>query len=38
MDVGGVVICVLCVIHVVGGIPLWVECVFRCVDVVCLGL
>ena len=29
-----VVIFVLSVIRVVGGVPLWVECVFRRVDVV----
>ena len=31
-----VVIFVLSVMRVVGGIPLWVECVFRHVDIVCL--
>ena len=31
-----VVIFVLSVMRVVGGVPLWVECVFRRVDVVCL--
>ena len=29
---------VLSVMHVVGGVPLWVDCVFRRVDVVCLCL
>ena len=33
-----VVIYVLFVMRVVGGVPLWVECVFRHVDVVCLCL
>ena len=32
----GVVIFVLSVMRVVGGVPLCVECVFRCIDVVCL--
>ena len=32
------VIFVLSVMRVVGGVPLWVECVFRRVDVVCLCL
>ena len=36
MCVWGVVILVLSVMRVVGGVPLWVECVFRRVDVVCL--
>ena len=36
--VGSVVIFVLSVMRVVGGVPLWVECVFRRVDVVCLRL
>ena len=35
MGVWGVVICVLYVMRVVGSVPLWVECVFRRVDVVC---
>ena len=30
------VVCVLTVMCVVGGVPLWVECVFRRVDDVCL--
>ena len=34
----GVVIFVLSVMRVVGGAPLWVECVFRRLDVVCLCL
>ena len=34
----GVVIFVLSVMRVVGGVPLWVECVFRCVDDLCLCL
>ena len=34
----GVVIFVLYVMRVVGGVPLWVECVFRRVEVVCLCL
>ena len=34
----GVVICVLYVMRVVEGVPLWVVCVFRRVDVVCLCL
>ena len=34
MVVWGVVIFVLSVMPVVGGVPLWVECVFRCIDVV----
>ena len=34
MGVWGVVIFVLSVMRVVGGVPLWVECVFRRVDVV----
>ena len=38
MGVWGVVIFVLFVMRVVGGAPLWVVCVFRCVDVVCLCL
>ena len=33
-----VVIFVLSEMRVVGGVPLWVECVFRRVDVVCLCL
>ena len=33
MDVWGVVICVLSVMRVVGGVLLWVECVFRRVDI-----
>ena len=32
--VWGVVICVLSVVRVVGGVALWLVCVFRCVDVV----
>ena len=32
----GVVNFVSSVMRVVGGVPLWVECVFRRVDVVCL--
>ena len=36
--VWGGVIFVLSVMHVIGGVPLWVECVFRRVDVVCLCL
>ena len=35
MGVWGVVIVVLSVMHVIGGVPLWVACVFR-VDVVCV--
>ena len=38
MGVWVVVIFVLYVMRVVGGVPLWVECVFRRVDVVCLCL
>ena len=38
MGVWGVVICVLYVMRVVGGVPLWVVCVFRRVDVGCLFL
>ena len=38
MGVCVVVIFVLYVMHVVGGIPLWVEYGFRRVDVVCLCL
>ena len=38
MGVCGVVIFVLSVMRVVGGVPLWVMCVFRRVDVVCLCL
>ena len=38
MGVWGVVICVLYVMRVVGVVPLWVECVFRRVDGVCLCL
>ena len=38
MGVWGVVIFVLSVMRLVGGVPLWVECVFRRVDVVCLCL
>ena len=38
MGVWGVVIFFLSVMRVVGGIPLWVVCVFRHVDVVCLCL
>ena len=38
MGVWGVVIFVLSVMRVVGGLPLWVVCVFRRVDVVCLCL
>ena len=34
MGVWGVVIFVVSVPRVVGGVPLWVECVFRRVDVV----
>ena len=34
MGVWGVVIFVLPVMRVVGGVPLWVVCVFRCVYVV----
>ena len=33
-----VVIFILSLMRVVGGVPLWVECVFRRVDVVCLYL
>ena len=36
MGVWGGVIFVLSVLCVVGGVPLWVECVFRRVDVVCV--
>ena len=35
MGVWVVVIFVLSVMRVSGGVPLWVECVFRRVDVVC---
>ena len=38
MGVWGVVIFVLSVMRVVGSVPLWVECVFRRVDVVCVCL
>ena len=38
VGVWGVVIFVLSVMRVVGGVPLWVGCVFRRVDVVCLCL
>ena len=38
MGVWGVVLLALSVMHVVGGVPLWVECEFRRVDVVCLCL
>ena len=38
MGVWGVLIFILYVMRVVGGFPLWVECVFRRVDVVCLCL
>ena len=38
MGVWGDVIFVLFVIRVVGGVPLWVDYVFRSVDVVCLCL
>ena len=38
MGVWGVVMFVLSVMRVVGSVPLWVECVFRRVDVVCLCL
>ena len=38
MGARGVVILVLSVMRVVGGVPLWVECVFRRVDGVCLCL
>ena len=38
MGVWGVVIFVLSVMNVVGGVPLWVVCVFRRVDVMCLCL
>ena len=38
MGVWGVVICVLSVMREVGGVPLWLECVFCRVDVVCLFL
>ena len=34
MGVWGVVICVLSVVRVVVGVPLWVVCVFRRVDLV----
>ena len=34
----GVGIVVLSVMRVVGGVPLWVECVFRRVDVVCVSI
>ena len=38
MGVWDVMIFVLSVMLVFGGVPLWVECVFRRVDVVCLCL
>ena len=38
MGVRGVVIFVLSAMRVVGSVPLWVECVFRHVDVVGLCL
>ena len=38
MGVWGVVIFVLCVMRVVGGVPLWVECVFHRVDGVCVSV
>ena len=38
MGVWVVVIFVLSVMRVIGGVPLWVECVFRHVDDVCLCL
>ena len=38
MGVWVVVIFVVSVMRVVGGVSLWVECVFPRVDVVCLGL
>ena len=38
MGVWGIVIVILSVMHVFGGVPLWVECVFSHVDVVCLCL
>ena len=38
MGVWGVVIFVLSVMRVVGGVPLWVVCVFRRADSVCLCL
>ena len=38
MGVWGVVIFFLSMMHVVGSVPLWVVCVFRRVDVVCLYL
>ena len=36
VGVWGVVMFVLSVMRVVGGVPLWVVCVFRCVDVMCV--
>ena len=36
MGVWGVFIFLLSVMRVVGGVPLWVVCVFRNVDVLCL--
>ena len=38
VGVWGVVILVLYVMRAVGGVPLWVECVFRRLYVVCLCL
>ena len=38
MGVWGVVIFVLYVMLVVGGVPLWIVCVFHLVDVVCLSV
>ena len=38
MGVWGVVIFVLSVMRVVRGVPLWVVCVFRRVDVVCMSV
>ena len=38
MGVWGVVIFVLSMMRVVGGVPLWIECVFRRVDVVCVSV
>ena len=35
MGVWGGVVCVLSVMRVVEGVPVWVVCVFRCVDDVC---
>ena len=38
VGVWGVVIFVLSMMRVVGGVPLWVVCVFRRVDVVCVSV